>query len=91
MSEWAKPDANNTEPDPDAYVRALKEELGAYVAAGNDARAADVRKELERVGAGEKPARARREVVETEVASAPERATKTRAKSPRPSRAKAKE
>jgi len=79
-------DTNSSDPSRDGYIAALKVELAGYVAAGRDDRAADVRAELERVGAGDEPARTKRAPIERAVAEAPEVAepVKRRASRPKP-------
>lgn len=83
MGEW-KRDTNSTEPNVDGYVRALKAELAGYVASGNAARADDVRAELERVGAGGEPGRAKRAPIERAVAEPTEVAEPVRKRASRP-------
>lgn len=73
-----KRDANSGEWSRDVYIAALKTELAGYVSSGNAKGEADVRAELERVGAGEAPSRPSRGPVEREVAAPAETATPVR-------------
>jgi hypothetical protein len=82
-----KRDPNSNEPNRAAVVAALKRELAGYVANGDEARASDVRAELERVGAGGEPARADRGPVERAVPEPVETAEPIKSKPARPRKA----